>query len=56
MSFFDYEAKYVAGKSNEITPARIEESIRENLTKLTNKVHEALGLGYYSRSGLYTYK
>ncbi len=33
--FFDYEAKYVAGLSDEITPAPIEESVKEELNRMT---------------------
>ncbi|MDF1575317.1 MAG: D-alanine--D-alanine ligase [Bacteroidales bacterium] len=41
--FFDYEAKYTVGKAEEITPARIDETVKkkcydmaENIYKLTN--------------------
>ncbi len=33
--FFDYEAKYTAGLSDEITPAPIEESVKEELNRMT---------------------
>jgi D-alanine-D-alanine ligase len=49
-SFFDYESKYVKGKLKEITPARISEKQTNEVLSATNKIHELLGLGYYSRS------
>ncbi len=48
--FFDYKAKYIPGQSEEITPARISEKLTKKLQEKTNKIHQALGLGYYSRS------
>lgn len=49
-SFFDYESKYVSGMSTEITPANLEQALIEKLIEINNKIHNALGLGYYSRS------
>lgn len=37
--FFDYEAKYTAGKSSEITPAQVEESIAEQVRGNAKKVY-----------------
>ncbi len=48
-AFFDYEAKY-AGKSQEIVPANLSHKIKEELSKLAQKAHRALGLRHYSRS------
>ena len=39
--FFDYEAKY-EGKSDEITPARISEDIRDDCWRLTKMIYELL--------------
>lgn len=41
--FFDYEAKYVAGMSDEITPAQVEESIAEKVRVNAKKAYELLG-------------
>ena len=38
--FFDYEAKYTAGMSEEITPANVEESIAEKVRATAAKVYE----------------
>lgn len=38
--FFDYEAKYVAGMSEEITPAQVEEAIAEKVRVAAKKVYE----------------
>lgn len=38
--FFDYEAKYTAGMSTEVTPAEIPEGILEKLTQNARKVYE----------------
>jgi D-alanine-D-alanine ligase len=40
--FFDYEAKYVAGMSEEITPAEVEESIAVKIRETATKVYELL--------------
>jgi D-alanine-D-alanine ligase len=48
--FFDYRAKYEKGASQEITPARIAKRKVIELRNLTNKIHQKLGLGFYSRS------
>ncbi|MDA9261991.1 D-alanine--D-alanine ligase [Flavobacteriales bacterium] len=41
--FFDYEAKY-EGLSQEICPARIEDSIRDEVQELTKSIYQILGL------------
>ena len=39
--FFDYEAKYIAGLSDEITPAPISEGIKEKLNRMTLEAYRA---------------
>lgn len=41
--FFDYEAKYTSGLSEEITPARIDETMADQVRKATQKLYHALG-------------
>ncbi len=48
-SFFDYQAKY-EGKSEEIVPATFSPKIKDQLSSLAQKAHNALGLRHYSRS------
>jgi D-alanine-D-alanine ligase len=40
--FFDYEAKYVKGMSEEITPAQVDESIAEKIRTNAAKIYEIL--------------
>jgi D-alanine-D-alanine ligase len=40
--FFDYEAKYTAGRSHEITPARLEEDVYEMVQRSTAAIYNAL--------------
>ncbi|HTK33309.1 MAG TPA: D-alanine--D-alanine ligase [Candidatus Paceibacterota bacterium] len=47
--FFDYQAKY-EGMAEEIVPARFPHKIKEELSRLAEKAHRALGLRHYSRS------
>jgi D-alanine-D-alanine ligase len=47
--FFDYEAKYL-GKSQEITPARISETQRENVSKAAKHLYKSLNMSGFSRS------
>ena len=47
--FFDYQAKYL-GESQEITPARISESMTEAVQTLALKIFKHLNLSGYSRS------
>lgn len=42
-AFFDYQAKY-EGKSQEITPARISEEVREEIFELSKRVYQLLSL------------
>jgi len=48
--FFDYDAKYLPGATNEICPARIDENIREEVQRLAVEAHKALFLKGYSRT------
>ena len=47
--FFDYEAKYL-GKSQEITPARIDNVTAEKVRLVARKVYETLKMTGFSRS------
>ncbi len=40
--FFDYEAKYVAGKSDEVTPAIVDEVIANKIRNATEKIYTIL--------------
>lgn len=41
-AFFDYEAKYTKGITDEITPARISQGIKEKLEKTATAIYETL--------------
>jgi D-alanine-D-alanine ligase len=41
--FFDYEAKYQDGMSEEICPARLDEAVTEKVQELSKKVFKAIG-------------
>jgi len=47
--FFDYEAKYL-GKSQEITPARISNDIRQKVEAVSKKAYDVLKMKGFSRS------
>ena len=47
--FFDYEAKYL-GKSQEITPARISEELREKVNTVALRIYKLLQMKGFSRS------
>ncbi|WP_152287983.1 D-alanine--D-alanine ligase [Flavicella marina] len=47
--FFDYEAKYM-GKSQEITPARITENQKNNVSKAAKHLYKSLNMSGFSRS------
>ncbi|MEO1335999.1 MAG: D-alanine--D-alanine ligase, partial [Myxococcota bacterium] len=49
-AFFDYEAKYTPGASQEITPARIPDALRDELQRLAVAAHKALGCRDMSRT------
>ena len=38
--FFDYEAKYIAGKTDEITPARISQELTQKIQQLSSKIYD----------------
>ncbi|MCP4719397.1 MAG: D-alanine--D-alanine ligase [Desulfobacteraceae bacterium] len=50
--FFDYEAKYVAGETEEICPARIDEPTRLKVQGLAILAHQSLFLKGYSRTDM----
>jgi D-alanine-D-alanine ligase len=41
--FFDYEAKYTDGMSEEITPARMPEEVTSRIQELSSEIYEILG-------------
>ncbi|MGQ9620262.1 MAG: D-alanine--D-alanine ligase [Bacteroidales bacterium] len=41
--FFDYEAKYTPGRSDEITPAEIGEKLTEEIQQLSSVIYDILG-------------
>lgn len=41
--FFDYEAKYTPGKSDEITPAKIGDKLTEEVQQLSSLIYDLLG-------------
>ncbi|MEZ2415883.1 D-alanine--D-alanine ligase [Muriicola sp. E247] len=47
--FFDYEAKY-QGKSQEITPARISEKDKKEVSRVSKMIYNTLGMKGYTRS------
>lgn len=42
--FFDFQAKYTPGMTDEITPARISQEVKEKLDRTTLAIYKALGL------------
>lgn len=48
--FFDYEAKYTPGATDEITPARIPDDLKETVQALALDSHRALGCRDFSRT------
>ena len=50
--FFDYEAKYTAGVTREICPARIDEELTRQAQSLAMKSHQALFCRGYSRTDM----
>ena len=50
--FFDYEAKYQPGATQEICPARIDETLTRKAQEISIKAHRALYCKGYSRSDL----
>lgn len=41
--FFDYEAKYTPGMSDEVTPAEMPEKITDNIQRLSSEIYDLLG-------------
>jgi D-alanine-D-alanine ligase len=41
--FFDYEAKYTEGMSEEITPARMNEAVTSRIQELSSEIYDILG-------------
>jgi D-alanine-D-alanine ligase len=50
--FFDYQAKYTAGETKEICPARISEKLTQNAFELAKKAHAAIFCKGYSRTDM----
>lgn len=50
--FFDYKAKYEAGETTEICPARIDDTITNKVQELAIKAHQSLFLKGYSRTDM----
>jgi D-alanine-D-alanine ligase len=48
--WFDYEAKYSHGGSEELTPAPIDEDLAKNLQEQAIKIHKAIGCSGITRS------
>jgi D-alanine-D-alanine ligase len=51
-SFFDYEAKYTAGVTEEICPARIDTALTEKAQEYAVRAHKALYCTGYSRTDM----
>lgn len=49
-AFFDYEAKYTPGATNEVTPAQIPDPLRDEIQFLALRAHRALGCRDLSRT------
>ena len=47
--FFDYNAKYISGMSEEIVPSNFPNEIKSKLENLAKEIHILLGLRHYSR-------
>lgn len=41
--FFDYEAKYTPGKSDEVTPAKMEKQVTDEIGRLSSLIYDHLG-------------
>ncbi len=52
-SFFDYEAKYKPGATDEITPARIPDDLRDEVQRLAVEAHLLLGCRDMSRTDFF---
>lgn len=47
--FFDYESKYMPGKTQTITPARVSPEILEKIKKIAQEVYQLVGIKGYGR-------
>jgi len=50
--YFDYEAKYTPGATQEVCPARIDDAVAEKAKEYARLAHKALGLSDYSRTDM----
>jgi D-alanine-D-alanine ligase len=50
--FFDYGAKYTPGATKEITPAQIDDAVRDNVQEIAVRAHELMGCRGFSRSDM----
>lgn len=50
--FFDYQAKYTPNATDEITPAEIEDDIRNRIQEIAVRTHEIIGCRGFSRSDM----
>lgn len=50
--FFDYEAKYVSGASQEITPPKLFKDEIKKIQQIVIKAHKAIGVKGYSRTDM----
>jgi len=50
--YFDYEAKYTPGASDEITPARLDEGLTKKAQRLGLRAHQVLGCAGLSRTDM----
>ncbi|HEY4478590.1 MAG TPA: ATP-grasp domain-containing protein, partial [Candidatus Paceibacterota bacterium] len=48
-TFFDYDAKYTPGMSEEIVPSTFDYNTKIELENMAREIHKALGLRHYSR-------
>ncbi len=50
--FFDYQAKYTPGATREITPAEIDDALRDKIQDIAVRAHELIGCRGFSRSDI----
>ncbi len=50
--FFNYDAKYKTGHSNEITPAPLDDVLTKKAQDIAIRAHQVLGCGGYSRTDM----
>lgn len=50
--FFNYDAKYKTGHSNEITPAPLDEVMTQKIQDIAVRAHQVLGCSGYSRTDM----